>query len=130
MATWIDLVGYVRNNYRISQEDGDLITLIFEFDDLRTQLVFLRPARLFGGAEEWALIESPFAPVSQVDPKQVLNEVGSIVCGGLSRVGDMLTIRHAIPLINQNINEFERPLALVTNTADDLEKRFLGTDTF
>jgi hypothetical protein len=42
----------------------------------------------------------------------------------------VLTIRHAVPLANLNINEFERPLSLVTNTADQLERQLTGADEY
>ncbi len=42
----------------------------------------------------------------------------------------LLTIRHSVPLLNLNINEFERPLALVTTTADRFERELTGGDRY
>jgi len=44
--------------------------------------------------------------------------------------GNLVTFRHSVPLLNLNINEFESPLALVTETADLLESTFTGGDRF
>jgi hypothetical protein len=130
MATWQDLTNYVRANYKVAEEGAGSMKLIFETGDLRSQVVMLWRVTLDDGAEEWVQIESPFAELGKVDLTRALYEVGQIVCGGLAIVGDVLTIRHAAPLANLNINEFERPLGLVTNTADRLEHQLSGGDQY
>jgi hypothetical protein len=130
MATWKDLAGYVRANYKVSDESPTSMKLVFDTGNLRSQLVMLWYMTLGEGGEEWLQIESPFAEVGRVDLRNALEEVGRIVCGGLALIGDVVTIRHAVPLANLNINEFERPLALVTNTADRLEAKLAGGDQF
>jgi hypothetical protein len=130
MAAWQDLVGYVRANFKIAAESPTSMKLVFDTGDLRSQVVMLWHVTLGDGAEEWLQIESPFAEVNKVDLQKALEEVGRIVCGGLAVIGEILTIRHAVPLANLNINEFERPLELVTNTADRLEELLAGGDKF
>ena len=130
MAEWQDLVGYVRANYKVADESPTMMKLVFETGDLRSQVVVLWRQTLKDGAEEWLQIESPFAKVDEVDIRRALEEAGNLVCGGLAVMGDILTIRHSVPLENLNINEFERPLALVTFTADELERRLSGGDKY
>ena len=48
----------------------------------------------------------------------------------MSLLGNMVTFRHSLPLDDLNIAEFESPLALVTTTADQLEKALVGGDKF
>jgi hypothetical protein len=131
VATWSDLRAYVRSNYPVAEEGDDWMKIIFEVEDLRSQVVFLQRHALLEGDEEWLLIESPFGELGNVDLPRVLTEVGATVVGGLAVVnGHVLTVRHAVPLENLNINEFERPLALVTTTADRLERTFVGGDEY
>jgi hypothetical protein len=130
MTAWQDLVKYVRANYKIADETPTSIKLIFDTGHLRSQVVMLWYETLGDGAEEWLQIESPFAEVDKIDIRKALTEIGRTICGGLAVIGDVLTIRHAVPLANLNINEFERPLALVTNTADRLEAQLAGGDQF
>lgn len=130
MATWADLKSYVRSNYKISDDQQDLIKLVFETGNLRSQVVLLCHVTLADGSEEWVQIESPFGELHSVNVVQALLEIGNTVCGGMSVVGDMVTFRHAVPLLNLNINEFERPLALVTSTADRLEQLLTGADRY
>jgi hypothetical protein len=75
-------------------------------------------------------IESPIAEIGALNPRQVLEEVGNVVCGGAAVVDGHVVLRHAVPLLNLNVNEFERPLILVTSTADHLEHKLVGSDKY
>lgn len=131
MASWSDLLSYVRSHYTVAEEQSGWVKMIFDVGDLRSQVVFLQRHALMEGAEEWLVIESPFGELGQIDLPRVLAEVGQTVVGGMALVaGHILTVRHAVPLENLNINEFERPLALVTTTADRLERHFVGGDEY
>jgi hypothetical protein len=130
MATWGDVLTYVRSSYKIADEKPDAIKLVFEVGGLRTQVVMLWHLTLAGGREEWVQIESPIGNIASVDLRRALEAVGDTVCGGLGKLGDLVTFRHAVPLDNININELEVPLALVTSTADDLERNLVGGDQY
>lgn len=129
MTTWNDLVGYVHNRYKIADEGQDVIKLVFELDGMRSQVVILWHVRL-GNGEEWVQIESPFGEVGKVDLAAALQRIGNTGCGGMAQFENLVTFRHSVPLDNLQINEFESPLALVTTTADSLEKQFTGGDRF
>jgi hypothetical protein len=131
MATWDNLAAYIRKNYIIKNEEGDLIVLDFDLGGGRSQLVFTRPERLLDGGEEWVLIESVIGSLDEVNLRAALDQVGDLVCGGLARLGnDLIGLRHAVPLANLDVNEFERPLVLVTSSADRLERNLVGLDRF
>lgn len=130
MATWQELTGYVRANYKIAHEQPTLIKIIFETQGLRSQVVLLGRELLMDGQEEWLQIMSPFAEVGTVDLLAALQKVGDTVCGGAAIIDGLLVLRHAVPLLNLNINEFERPLMLVTVTADRLENELVGGDKY
>jgi hypothetical protein len=104
--------------------------LLFDLDDGRSQAVYLWRRQLMKGAEEWLVIESPFAELGDVDVDKALLEAGNMVCGGVVIVGRFLTYRHAVPLANLDTNEFRRPLQLVTLAADQLESRLAGGDSY
>lgn len=130
MATWSELTDYVRANFKVADERPDMMKMIFNTGGLRSQVVLLVRNVLMDGTEEWVRIESPFAEVAKVDLRVALEKVGQTVCGGAGLVGDLLTIRHAVPLANLDVNELVRPLHLVTTTADRLEKEMIGSDDF
>jgi hypothetical protein len=130
MTTWNDLVLYVRNNYPIAEETHNMIKLIFETGGMRSQVVLIWHLTVGRGAEEWIQIESPFGEFGSVDLAAALQHIGGTVCGGMAMAGNLVTFRHSVPLLNLNINEFESPLILVTETADRLESTFTGGDRF
>jgi hypothetical protein len=130
MASWQDLKRYVHANYKVADEDSGMIKLIFDTGDLRSQVVLLFRQTLRDGEEEWVCISSPVGKVGSVDPEQFLREAGNVVCGAAEINGDLLCISHSVPLLNLDGNEVARPLALVAVTADRLERKFLGEDTF
>jgi len=128
MATWLDLTGYVRSNYKIADEQSNSIRMVFDTGDLRSQVVLLW--RQVIGNDEWLQIESPIGEASSVNLQQALEEAGRLVCGGLMIDGGHVFMRHAVPLVNLNINEFEQPLHLVTTSADLLEEKLVGGDRY
>ncbi len=130
MATWADLSAYIHSNYKVSDFDDNMIKLVFETGDLRSQVVILWHLVLSDGSEEWIQIESPFGELGSVDLAKALQAIGNTVCGGLALVGNLVTFRHSLPLQNVNINELESPPGLVTTTADHLERTLTGGDRF
>jgi hypothetical protein len=130
MATWSALTEYVRSHYKISDETPGSLKLIFDVGDLRSQVVFLWRMSLLDGAEDWVQIESPFGRLDSVNLRGAAEAMRENVCGGIGAWGELATVRHAVPLLNLDINELERPLSLVTGTADRLERQFQGGDNF
>ena len=128
MATWNDLSRYVNRQDPVQSEDDNSIRLTYATEGGRSQLVILWLHVLM--EDEWVEIESPIAPISEVDAVEALREAGKLVCGGLIVTGDMLTLRHSAPLENLDTNEFEQPLAAVVITADRLEQELTGRDEF
>ncbi len=130
MATWNELVKHVKRKYDIEDEGARFLKLVFNVGVARSQVVFLNRCALLDGNEEWVQIESPIGRLADVDLRRAVEEVGGVVCGGLACAGDVLTLRHSVPLDNLDLNEFERPLELVTTIADRLETRLTGDDQF
>lgn len=128
MATWSDLMTYIRGNYKISDEGKDYCGLGFDVGNGRKQVVVLFHHTLNGGLEHWVEIESPVGNAASLPLLDVLKDVGRMVVGGLIVEGDLALLRHSVPLANLDVNEFERPMRLLRHSADDLEKKYLGTD--
>jgi len=130
MATWDDLLGYLHANYKFREEQPGLITLVFDVGEGRSQLVLLSRQVLNGGSEEWVGISSPFAEVGQVSLQRALEAAGDLVVGGAGIVGTHVVLKHAVPLADMSVDEFERPLMLLMHSADDLERQIFGGDKY
>lgn len=130
MASWGDLVAFVRSEYQVIKADRDEIRIVVAFEDERRQTVILQ-REVMDKREEWVQIASPCGRIDDLDLHQVLEELGhTTVVGGAVVIGDHLVLRHSLPLENLDINEFVDPLALVAGTADRIEERFVGGDGY
>ena len=135
MADWADLVGYIRHEYRVILDEPDEIRIRMSFgDDAETEgraQVMVIAREIFDQREDWVQIATPFARVDEVDLLSVLTEVGNtLVVGGVVVMGEHVVLRHSLPLINLDINEFIDPLELVAGSAELLEQQFTGRDDY
>ena len=136
MADWGDLVAYIRLSYDVIQYKPDEVRIRVSFsedddDSLGRRQIMVVAHEILDQKEDWVQIATPFARVEQVDLREVLTEVGdTIVVGGVALMGDYVVLRHCLPLINLDINEFADPLDLVASGAEQLERRFTGRDDF
>ena len=136
MADWGDLVAYIRHSYDVIRYEPDEVRIRVSFakdeDDILGRRQIMVVAReILDQKEDWVQIATPFARVEQVDLREMLTEVGNtIVVGGVAAMGDYLVLRHSLPLINLDINEFTDPLHLVASAAEQLERQFTGHDEY
>ncbi|MGB3444174.1 MAG: hypothetical protein WBA97_36005 [Actinophytocola sp.] len=136
MADWGDLVAYIRHSYDVIRYEPDEVRIRVSFakeedDILGRRQIMVVAHEILDQKEDWVQIATPFARVEQVDLREVLAEVGNtIVVGGVAAMGDYLVLRHSLPLINLDINEFTDPLHLVASAAEQLEHRFTGRDEY
>ena len=137
MATWRELVAFIRSEYEVIGDEPDEIRILVRYnpDDEdeksgRSQMVVVA-REVLDRRETWVQIASPFARVQEVDLRAVLEEVGNTtVVGGVALIGEYVVLRHSLPLVNLDINEFVDPLELVTGSAEMLERQFIGRDDF
>jgi hypothetical protein len=136
LADWGDLVAYIRHSYDVIQYAPDEVRIRVSFakdedDILGRQQIMVVAHEVLDQKEDWVQIATPFARVEQVDLREVLAEAGdTTVVGGVVAMGDFLVLRHSLPLINLDINEFTDPLHLVASAAEQLEHRFTGRDEY
>ncbi|GAA1964284.1 hypothetical protein [Amycolatopsis minnesotensis] len=135
MATWGDLVAYIRQSYRVVRDQPDEIRIRLAFgadeDTEERAQVMIIAREVLDRKEDWVQIATPFATIHQVDLLSVLREIGNtMVVGGAAVMGDHVVVRHSLPLVNLDINEFLDPLELVAGAAEILEQTFTGRDDY
>jgi len=135
VATWQDLTAFIREEYEVIRYEPDeiRIRMIFGADEEtegRGQIVVIAH-EVLDQKEDWVQIVTPFARTNEVNLLDVLKEAGNtIVVGGLVAMGEYLVLRHSLPLVNLDINEFTDPLELVAGSAELLEQQFTGRDDY
>ena len=129
MASWDDLVRWVRVRYEVMGSDGSSLTFRLPTVEGRDQLVYVHHKGQVEG-QDWIQIESPIARLDDLDLRALLARVEGHVVGGVAAVGDTAVLRHAAPLEDLSFAEFEGPFRMVTRIADQLEHELTGADHF
>lgn len=129
MATWSQLTTFISSKYKITSNDGTFLKMLFSTNLGRSQVVFVSLSTTGAGAE-FATIASPVATVGTVDIHTLLRETSEYIVGGVAIYGDLVVLRHAVPLADLDAGDFEVPLHLVVSAADAIEAKFVGTDAF
>ena len=129
VASWDDLVTWVRVRYEVMAQDASSMTFSLPTGDERTQLVYVRHKGELEG-HDWAQIESPIGRLDDIDTRRLLELAENAVVGGAVAVGGVAVFRHATPLEDLSFAEFDGPFRLVTRIADQLEHALTGTDRY
>jgi hypothetical protein len=127
MATWQQVKSYIYANYNVSKDSGEMITLLFDTGNGRSQLVFV--GLLDIGEYSSIRLSSPFAQWSNVSAERALRATESTGVG-ICSIGDYLATTHSQLLATIDEAEIDWPLAYVTSTADKLEQQLGQGDAF
>jgi len=127
VASWGDLVSYVRVRYEIMRSTDTELWFNLPTTGERTQLVVVRSVV---GADEgpWAQITSPVGKLADLDLPTLLTKAGEAVIGGVVAIEGVVLFKHSIPLHADELPMFDRPFQLVVKVADELEELLTGKD--
>lgn len=130
MANWDALRSYVKSKYKVADDEGTVLRLLFELDGGRSQMVFVSRCGEIGDSE-WADVWTPVAKESQVNLRDLMLRNSKTVVGGLGLLNDGTVIfRHSFPLADLDPSEFEAPLNVAVLFGDRLESELTGADVF
>jgi hypothetical protein len=127
MASWEQVKNFIRGNYKVQNDEGDLFRMVFDLGNDRTQLVFVQKI-INKNNSIWVQISSPVGIIKQEKINKALEMLNDKPCGGLVKIGDKHFIRHCMPIDDMSLDEFSVPLNFITNAADELEQKFVGGD--
>ena len=125
--TWEDARAFMLNRYQIQEDNDSYLTLIFGWDNDRSQMVVVSCTASKSGVP-WIEMKSPVGVIPTAALPGALDSLGDAVCGGLVKAGDRYWVRHSMPIGDASPDEFEFPLQNVAYSADQLERRILGGD--
>jgi hypothetical protein len=127
VASWDDLVSFVRMRYEIMRQHEGELWFNLPVGNERTQIVVVR---LVTGEDDhpWAQITSPVGHLDKIDLAELLVLAGGTVAGGAVAEERLVLFRHSIPLDDVALDGFDRPFRLVVETADRLEHALTGED--
>jgi hypothetical protein len=129
VASWDDLVTWVRVRYEVMAQNAHGLTFRLPTSGDRTQLVYVHHKGEVDG-HDWLQIESPIGRLDDIDARRLLELAEDAVVGGAAAVGGVAVFRHATPLEDLSFAEFDAPFRLVTRIADQLEHALTGSDEY
>lgn len=127
MASWDDLVSYVRVRYEVMRQGEGELWFDIPTGDERQQLVMVRQAAGPDG-QAWVQIASPVGAVDDVDLGRLLDLASDFVVGGAVALDGVVVFRHTILLSDSAPTAFDRSFHQVVEAADRLEEELTGTD--
>jgi hypothetical protein len=127
VASWYDLMSFVRVRYEIMRQTEGELWFNLPTTGERTQIVAVREVTGEDG-HPWAQITSPIGRAAEIDLGRMLALAGESVAGGAVASDDLVLFRHSIPLGDTALDGFERSFRLVVEVADRLEHELTGSD--
>ena len=129
MATWEDLVKFIDRTYKHEVLGEGLLKLVFNVDNLRSQVVFVEHAHNDSGAD-WFKVTSPVGNLSPDQAYDAARRLSGMILGGIIVEEDIAMVATAMPLKDVDPHEVTDSIERITQIADSHEADILGSDDF
>lgn len=128
MTTWSDLQRHMRSRYKLQDDEADMLSMVWSYDDERMQKIIVRRYR----AADRVMVEfkSAFARRGQLDPIVLLEENSRLPLATIALSGDLYLVVYNALLDHLHLDDFDFILSRVAALADALEEKYLRNDTF
>jgi hypothetical protein len=129
VPTWNEIKDYARSKYRLAEDEENWFSLVWSYDDGRSQKIWVRRFNAFD--MDWLEFRSFVCKGDKIPPLVALKKNAGFACGhlALDNDGDYCFLYNA-PLPTMDPDEFELPLHDIARTADQFESDYDGEDKF
>lgn len=128
MAEWGEVQKHMRANYRLQNDDGEMFSVVWSYDDGRSQKIVVR--RYVSNDRVMVEFKSPFAKQGQVDAEVLLRQNSQMTLATIARAGDVYLAIYNLLLDSASMDDVEYVLRRVAGIADALESKYAGGDVF
>lgn len=116
MATWESVENYIHSNYKVADQNGTFMELIFNMGDGRSQLTSVTNLGSF------VFFQSPFATLDDASIERVFDTMeANGIALGIRGVGRRLFVIHSQLIETADAEEIDAGLFVVSDAADRLE---------
>jgi hypothetical protein len=127
-TTFAAVQRHMRDRYRLHDDQPDMMSVVWSYDDGRMQKIVVR--RFSAGGREMLEFKSPFARRGAVDATELLEENARLPLGTIALSGDVLLVVYNALLEHLDLDDFDFVLSRVAAVADALEQKHAQADTF
>src|SRR5688572_19230468 len=110
-TTFADIQRHMRSRYRLQDDQPDMLSVVWSYDDGRMQKIVVR--RFSAGGRDMLEFKSPFARRGQVDPTALLEENARLSLGTIALSGDLLLVVYNALLEHLVLTDFDFVLSRV-----------------
>ena len=128
MTTWADLQRHMRGTYRLQDDQPDMMSMVWSYDDGRMQKIIVR--RYQAAGREMVEFKSPFARKGQVSPETLLEDNAKLPLATVALSGDVYLVIYNALVEHLVLEDFDFVLSRVAAVADTLEEKYVREDTF
>jgi hypothetical protein len=121
MANWTELKQFLYNNYKIDNDSGDSLRMLFDVGNGRSQFISVH------NFDPLVTFSAPFGKITDIQPATVLK---SGVPFGVAQIGEFYTLIHTAWLATLDELEVHAPIQFLVLRADALEQELTGKDVF
>jgi hypothetical protein len=128
MPSWDEVREHAREKYNLQEETDRSFKLVWEYRNGRFQMITV--SRFEAIDREWVDFVSAACKREQLEPEEALKRNYTFAQGALCLDGDVYVVRYSTLLATMDMDEFELPLHIVAQTADQLEAELTNADDF
>lgn len=128
MAQWSDIQNFLRERYRLAEDQPDMVSLVWSYDEGRSQKVILR--RFVANQAEILEIKSAFARRGDVEPEELLRVNARLPLATTALSGDVYLVVYNVLCTTVTMDSLDTLLGRVAAVADSLEEKYSPADRF
>ena len=128
MTQWSDVQDFLRERYRLAEDQPDMVSLVWSYDEGRSQKVILR--RFVANQAEILEIKSAFARRGDVEPEELLRVNARLPLATTALSGDVYLVVYNVLCTTVTMESLDTLLGRVAAVADSLEEKYSPADRF
>ena len=128
MRTWTAIQEYFRAKYTLDNDHPDMLSMVWRYDDGRSQKVILRKFSSF--SREMVEIKSPFARHGEVDATELMRKNSELPLATTALSGDVYLVVYNSLIDSLTEEDLEMLVGRVAAIADALEEQYGSGDIF
>jgi hypothetical protein len=118
----------MRENYRLKDDESSMMSMVWEYDDARSQKVFVR--RFRAADRDMVEFKSAFARREDIEPAHLLRENSRLPLATVALSGEVYLVLYNALVASLSMSDLDFFLGRVAGVADTLEEKYLREDTF
>ena len=128
MTQWSDVQDFLRERYRLAEDQPDMVSLVWSYDEGRSQKVILR--RFVANQADILEIKSAFARRGDVEPEELLRVNARLPLATTALSGDVYLVVYNVLCTTVTMESLDTLLGRVAAVADSLEEKYSPADRF